>query len=313
MTEATIVYLGVDVSKPHLDVCDPEHGRFQVANTRKGIARIVEHIRSRPGGPVRLCCEATGGYERLLVVEMREAGIGVAVAHPGRVRAFAKSKGVLAKTDAIDAEIIARYAADNRPEPEPEPEPWQEDLEALLGRRDALVEARKVEKGHLESTRHPAAAKDIRAHIRQLDRRIAGMERRIRELVGAHQDLSSKVDRLSLPKGLGSQSALALAAYVPELGRVSDKEAAALVGLAPYNCDSGNMRGRRIIRGGRSRVRKVIYMAAVTAAHHNPILSEFYQRLLGRGKLKKVALVAVARKLVVLANRMMADPEFVPS
>lgn len=305
------VYIGVDVAKASLEIDAFDHRRTDLPNTTQGIRSLIKRLQAH--GEVMVCCEATGGYETLLVSELLNAKIAVAVVNPKQVRDFARSKGILAKTDKMDAKVLSDFGEQNHPTPvRPQPD-WIHQLRGLLIRRDELMTMRKKEKSRLDPKPSAEVGRLLRAHLRVLDRYIAAIDDRLKQMIHTHEDLSRQVSRMTQVKSLGRASALNLIAFVPELGQVTDNEASALVGVAPYNRDSGKMKGRRTIQGGRARVRKVLYMAAVSASRSNPILSNFYTRLINKGKPPKVALTAVMRKLVVLANRLSADPCFQPS
>jgi len=304
-------YLGVDVSKETLQVDVFDRKPCCLANTSADIKALVKRIKAH--GDVIVCCEATGGYEKLLVAHLRAADIPVAVVVPKRVRDFARSKGILAKTDKIDARVLTLFGTQNQPEPTP---PLAEEIvqlqEALI-RREELIDIRKQEQNRLEGCPSSITSAMIKKHIRFIDNQLKLLEKEMDRLLRDHQELKKKTEQLTAVKAVGRQTALHLIAFVPELGRVSGNEAAALVGVAPFNCDSGTMKGRRMIQGGRSRVRRVLYMAAVCASQRNPILRDVYQRMINQGKPAKVALVAIMRKIVVLANRIFSEPDFKPA
>jgi transposase len=305
------VYVGVDVSKALLQVDPFDNAAPEVPNTTRCIRALVRRLLAH--GNVIVCCEATGGYQNLLVAELLAAEIKVAVVNPKQVRDFARSKGILAKTDKIDAHVLTLFGQQNHPIPvRPRPD-WAERLQALLVRRNELVDMRREERSRLDPKPTTEVQSLIKSHLRVLDKYIAVIETKIHQMIKDHEDLRVQVNRLTQVKSLGMMSALNLITFVPQLGHITDNQAAALVGVAPYNNDSGKMKGKRTTRGGRSRVRKVLYMAALSAKAHNPVLREFYNRLIIKGKPKKVALTAVMRKLVVLANRLYADPCFQPS
>lgn len=307
-----IVYIGIDVAKHTLEIAPFDKGGNSISNTPKDIRALFRRI-SRLSLPAVLCCEATGGYEKTLVSLALAADHPVAILNPKQVRDYARSKGILAKTDRIDAQVIADFAAQNRPQPMEAPSPSQAALRSLVTRRSSLVDMRKDELNRLDPEPDPETKKSIKRHLRWIDKEIAAIESKIRTLINEHPDLKAASKRLQQVKGIGPNTTQVLLANVPELGRLEDRKVVALVGLAPFNNDSGNWKGRRSIRGGRSQVRKVLYMAAVTALTHNPILKAFYKRLIAKGKPPKVAIVAVMRKLLTLANRIIADPEFIPA
>ena len=305
-----VVHVGVDVSKDELQIDPFDNQVAVVPNTSKGIETLIKRIRAF-GGNVRLCCEATGGYEALLITHMLKEKIPLARINPKQARDYAKSCGILAKTDKIDAEVLTAFSEHRNPRLLKEQPGWYEDLRAYVVRRTELIEYQKQEKNHLESTHHSEMKKLIRAHLRQLVRQQEKLEGLIDELIRNEEELEEKVERFTSPKGFGRVVALSALAVMPELGELSDKEATALAGLAPYNSDSGRMRGRRMIRGGRGAMRRGLYMSSVCASQHNEHLSVLYKRLVKAGKPKKVALVAVMRKQICLLNRLAGDPEFV--
>lgn len=304
-----VVHVGIDVSKSMLDV-DPFDGEdTRVANTKAGIRKLVKRIKSF-AQPVAVCCESSGGYEKLLVSMMLEAGVAIARVNAKRVRDYARSQGILAKTDAMDAHVISLYSQASSPRLLCAPPAWLAGLQGLLTRRSDLLGMIKQEKNRL----HPAPDREvvvlIRAHIKAMARQVERIEDLLRSLVKEHRELEWGYRRLTAVKSIGTISALSLLAYIPELGSVSGNEAVALAGLAPYNRDSGTMKGKRVIQGGRARARPPLYMAAVNAKTNNPAWAEMYNRLVERGKPHKVALTAIMRKMVMLANRLLADPGF---
>ena len=306
------VYIGIDVAKDSLQPSPFDQQTESIPNTLKQINRLFERVRALDR-PVLLCCEATGGYEKKLVSMALAEEIPIALINAKRVRDFARSKGILAKTDRIDAKVICEFARQNKPQPLRAKATWAEPLRDLVQRRKTLVEDRKDEKNRLEHPADRKVVRSIKAHIRFLDRQIAAIEKDLAELINEHPELHRSYERLQLVKGLGANCAQVLLATVPELGSLSSSQVAALVGVAPFNQDSGYMRGKRTIRGGRNQARHVLYMAALTAITHNQQLRPFYQRLRANGKPAKVALTAVMRKLAILANRIIADPDFTPA
>lgn len=308
MTE-NIVHVGIDVSKAMLDIDPFDNKSPAVKNTAADIRKLIERIKAHPHQIV-VCCEASGGYEKLLCAMLPVAGIQIACVNAKRVRDYANSRGILAKTDEIDARVLSEFSTTMRPRLIEAVPSWLHELKALLIRREELQEIRKAENSRLDPLPHPISAKLIRKHIRQLTAFIKEVEGAIKQLVKNHDDLSQKVKRLTEVKSFGVIAAASLLAFIPELGHVTDNQAVALAGLAPYNRDSGTKQGKRMIRGGRSRVRRTLYMPAVGATTSNPIFSEFYLRLKSNGKSGKVALTAVMRKMVILANRIIGDPDF---
>lgn len=305
------VHVGIDVAKRSLDVAWPDILQT-LENSTKGFQTIIDKIR-RLNAPTLVCCEASGGYERSLVEALLKAGIAVARVNPRRVRDYAKSQGLLAKTDSIDARLLARYAAASNPRPLPAFCSTQQTLRDLVDRRAQLVGDRAAEYARLDKATHRFVLRSLRQSIRGMDKLIEACEVQIRALIHSTERFKAAFDRLCLPKGVGPCTAWAVLAYMPELGHINRKEAAALVGTAPYCRDSGNSKGKRFVQGGRSTLRSYLYMAAFIAARHNPILKAFFQRLIEAGKTRKVALVAVMRKLVILLNRILQDPTFIPA
>jgi transposase len=298
-------FVGIDVSKKHLDVAvRPSGTRRRVDNDPEGHLAIVNLLREL--GPVLVVVEPTGGYETALVCALIEAKIAVAVVNARQIRDFAKSRGKLAKTDRIDADMLACFGEANRPEPRPVPDEQTRQLEALVSRRRQLVDMRAM-----EMTRKELAPKAVRPSIDSviefLSKQIDDGDKGIKKLIDSNSIWRAKDNVLESVKGVGRVVAASLIALLPELGHLNRKKIAALVGVAPFNNDSGNKRGRRSIWGGRAAVRSVLYMAAVVARTHNPLIRTLYERLTGRGKPPKVALVACMRKLLTVLNAMLRD------
>ena len=292
-----------------MDISRFDAKRSRIANTPAGIAGLVERIKELNAEAV-VCCEASGGYEQLLCSTLMAEGIKVALANPARVRAFARSRGILAKTDRIDAQVIAEYARINAPRLLTEKPQWLNDLKALLIRREDLMNMKQQERSRLEHTSLRTITAEIKRHIKLLDRRIEKLESAMEELIKSHSELGHKYARLTEVKSIGKISALSLIAFLPELGSITGNQAAALAGVAPFNKDSGDQKGRRMIQGGRVRLRRALYMAALMGSFSNPHFQEVYRRLTAKGKPAKVAITAVMRKMVLLANRLLADPDF---
>lgn len=293
-------FVGIDVSKEWLDVaCRPAPEGWRETNTEKGHRAIVRRMKKLR--PTLIVLEATGGLERAVALALYSAGFPVAVLNPRQIRDFARSTGRLAKTDSIDAGVLAHFGEAIRPEARPLPDAESRAFAAAVARRRQLVEMITA-----EENRHGSADGEIRPAIR---RHIRWLEK---ELAAANDDLSRRLlsnsawkeqDQLqqSVP-GVGPVSSRALLAGLPELGKLDRKKIAALVGVAPVARESGTFKGRRSISGGRSEVRAVLYMAALSASRSNEVIRDFYQRLVGEGKLKKVALTACMRKLLVVLN-----------
>jgi transposase len=308
----THLNIGIDVAKHTLTAAFPAGKTQDFPNTPHGIAALIAKAKAL-GPATRLCCEATGGYEQKRVDACHAHALTVAIANARHVRDFAKGKGLLAKTDALDARLIARFADENNPRPHEQPPEWVRRLRALTDRRANLTADLTREPNRLQTETDAWVAKDLRLHLRQLEKHIQSLTQQIATLRAATPEFAAKARRLEQVKGIGETTACALLGCVPELGSVNGNEASALVGVAPYNNDSGTFRGQRRIRGGRSHVRRILWMAATVAIRFNPILKAFYERLTARGKPHKVALVAILRKLVRLANKILADPDFIPA
>ena len=305
------VYIGIDVSKATLELSSFDKGASSVKNDQKGILGILKRIQ-RLEQPVLLCCEATGGYERMLISLALSKEVPVALVNPKRVRDYAKSRGILAKTDLIDASVIADFAQQNQPKPLTARPEWRVRLKEMVLRRETIVAMRSAESQRLDPEPAPAIRKSIKRMLRVFDRELERIEQEIQDMVLEHPELQQAVNRLQQVKAIGPVTAVTLLASMPELGTIGDKQITALAGLAPFNADSGAFRGYRRIQGGRAQARRVLYMAAIVAIRHNPVLKAFYQRLKEKGKPSKVALTAVMRKLLILSNRIMANPEFCP-
>ncbi len=308
-TESTdpVRYVPLDVSKRRLDY-GLEPGRTAaVANTREGIATLIERLAPYP--QARVVCEATGGYERALLSALGAAKIEVSRVHPGRVRAFARAEGLRAKTDKIDVELIRRYAVVMQPRAAVLPSAEVEVLRELLEHRRQLDDQRILFDNRKE-TAGPTLLALIEPQLMHLQQSLKEVEARIREHIQSHATLRQNSARLQQLQGCGPVLAATLLAYLPELGVLEDRQIAALVGVAPHAHDSGETSHPRHAHGGRVVVRNVLYMAAVASTQHNLILSAFYQRLLSEGKPPKVALVAVMRKMIVVLNRLLKDPHF---
>lgn len=299
-------FVGIDVSKAALDAhCRPAGSAFRCANDEPGIAELVRRLAAL--SPALVVLEATGGFEIPAVAALAAAGLAVAVVNPRQARDFAKATGRLAKNDRIDAEVLAHFAQAVRPEPRPLPAPEVAALDALLARRRQLLGMLTMETNRLGACRDEAVRKDLQAHVAWLSERLGGSEKALKGLIQASPVWREKEDLLRSVPGLGPVSSRTLLAAMPELGKLSGRQAAALVGLAPFDDDSGSRRGSRHVRGGRADVRAVLYMAALSAARFNPVFRAFKERLTRAGKKARVVLVAIARKLVVLANAVLRD------
>ena len=293
-------FLGLDVARDHLDLAVyPTQDAWRVPNTPVGHAALVR--RARALQPARIVLEASGGYERAVDAALTGAGLPAVVVNPRQVRDFARSRNILAKTDRLDAWVLARFAAEVQPPLRPRPDATTQHLHALVTRRRQLLAMRVAE----QQRRHqapPALRADFDAHLAWLTQHLADLDARLDHAVQTHPALRARAAWLqSIP---GPVACRTLLAELPELGTLSRHQVAALVGVAPFNRDSGTWRGRRCVWGGRASVRAALYMAALAASRANPHLRAFYQRLVAAGKPKLVVLTACMRKLLVLCNAL---------
>ena len=299
------VYAGIDVSKSSLDIAVHQNRkRWSFSNDVKGIAQAVANFVSLK--PALVVLEATGGLEMPLVAALGVAGIPTAVANPRQVRDFARATGRLAKTDALDAEVIAHFAAAIHPDPRPLPEPMAQELAAIITRRRQLQQMLTAEQNRLH-TAGKRVAVQIQGHIAWLEEELASVDKDLGQMVKESPVWRAKDDLLQTVPGVGPATSTSLLAGLPELGSLDRKEIAALVGVAPLNRDSGTLRGKRTIKGGRASVRTALYMPTLVATRYNPVIQAFYQRLLSLGKPKKVALTACMHKLLLILNAMLRD------
>lgn len=299
------VYAGVDVSKADLDLAftnSEESVRFP--NSDQGIAELIRRLEVQP--PVLVVLEATGGFETATALALAAREIPVVVVNPRQVRDFAKSTGQFAKTDQIDARILALFAERVRPQVRPLPDEATRTLDALVGRRRQLIDMLTQEKNRLGFAL-PALHKGIKKHIRWLERQLADVDEDLDDLIQTSPIWQAKSDLLREVPGVGPNLTRTLLAELPELGTLSNKEIAALVGVAPFPRDSGVMRGKRMVWGGRAPVRCALYLSIWSASKWNPVIRVFYQRLRARGKPPKVAQVACMRKLLTILNAMLRD------
>jgi transposase len=303
MTQTTN-WIGVDVCQDWLDVHILATGEtVRQANTKAGIATLIKAWQQLDD--VQVVLEATGGLERLIVKALQTAVIAVSMVNPRAVRDFAKALGKV-KTDAVDAAVLAQFGATVKPRPQAAVSASAQKLTDLVHRRQQLVTMQVAEKNRL--SRAPVVIQaDIKAHLKQLEERIEQLNQQIQTLAQQQRGGKRKYAILCSVKGIGAVTAALCLAELPELGQISDKEIARLVGVAPLNQDSGQHRGKRMIQGGRTNVRCGLYMATLVATQHNPVIRAFYERLLKRGKPKMVALVACMRKLLVIINAMIRD------
>jgi transposase len=295
-------YVGIDVAKAELVVAVlPTADSWAVPNEDGGIAALVRRLRSL--GPALVVVEATGGYERALVAALATAGVPLVVANPRQVRDFARATGQLAKTDRIDAATLALFADRVRPAPRPLPDQLTQALDALLTRRRQLLEMLTAERNRLTPAL-PAIRRDLHQHIRWLECRLHDVDRDLDDRIQSSPVWRAKDNLLQSVPGVGPVVSRTLLGELPELGTLNRKQIAALVGVAPLARDSGTLRGKRMVYGGRAPVRAALYMAALVASRRNPVIRAFYQHLVAAGKPKKVALTACMRKLLTILNAM---------
>jgi transposase len=299
-------HLGLDVAKDTLELAsEPAGVRGTFANDSVGHAALVAQCQAQPVALIVI--EATGGYETAAVAALAQAGLPVIVVNPRQVRDFAKAVGRLAKTDRIDAQVLALFGARLQPTPRPLPDEATQELEAVLTRRRQLLEMLHAERQRRPRARGRVVRRSLDAHIRWLERQVIDTDATLEAAIQASPVWRVHDQLLQSVPGVGPTLARTLLGLVPELGHLDRHAIAALVGVAPLARDSGTLRGRRTCWGGRPAVRTVLYMAALTAARWNPVLRAFYQRLRAAGKPAKVALTAVARKLIVLLNAILRD------
>lgn len=303
------MFVGIDVAKAELVVAArPSGASWVVPNDDAGLRALLARL--TPETPTLIVVEATGGYQLPCVAALAAAGLPVVVVNPRQVRDFAKSTGQLAKTDRIDAGILALFAERVRPAVRPLPDPAVQELDAVLTRRRQLLEMLQAERnrlGQLFGRGQPHVKQSLKRHIAYLERALAIADTELREMVEGSPVWRARDELLQSVPGIGPVVARTLLAELPELGRLDRRAIAKLVGVAPLNRDSGTWRGRRSIHGGRPRVRAVIYMAALVATRCNAVITGFYQRLLAAGKPKKLALVACMRKLLTMLNTMLRN------
>lgn len=305
MTTTGEKYVGIDVGKKWLDISVwGEDEVKRVPNDEAGVAEVIERMAEVK--PQLIAVEASGGYEQLLVRSMLLKGLCVAVVNPTRVRALSKATGKLAKTDTIDARLIAEYAFKIKPIAQVSKEAKEIELKALVTRREQLVEMRTAEQNRL-GIAPDSMKKDIGEHVEWLGTRIVEAEVLIKELMESLPELRAQAELLDSIPGVGFITAVTVVVEMPELGEINRQKIAALAGLAPFNRDSGRKRGKRRIFGGRKGVRRVLYMACLSAIKHNPIIRPLFERLINNGKLFKVAITACMRKMLTIMNAMTRD------
>jgi transposase len=296
----SVVYIGIDVAKAHLDVAWA--GTFRrLPNERSGHAALVRWIK-QSATPVQLICEASGGYEQALLESLERSQVKVTLVQAVRVRQYARAAGILAKTDKIDAKVLAAFGSAIKPEPTPPLSAEQKRLRQYEAQRRHLSRILVAEENRLAQLSCAELRTLGRSLMNKIKNQIETLDRRIGQLIAQDHTLCEKARKLTAISGVGARTAALLLAQMPELGQLNRRQAAALAGLAPFNHDSGSIRGKRAIFGGRRALRAGLYMAALSAARFNPILSRFYQRLRAKGKPHKLALTAVMRKLLLALN-----------
>ena len=307
MTITFEVYVGIDVSKDKLDVAIwGEKKCLELANSKKGITKLAKQMQAL--APKLIVVEATGGYEEGVLQGLFEAGLPVALVSPQRVRQYAKAKGLLAKTDQMDAQVLADFGRQLQPRLFQGKREEQKRLSALLGRRKQLNEMLQAEKNRLR-TNDQSLHQSLKHVLHCLQAELKAIDQEIEQFLHEHQQLQEQERLLRSAKSVGRVTAATLLADLPELGQLDRKEIAALVGVAPMNRDSGRKRGYRKTQGGRPEVRSALYMSALTGIRYNPILKAQYDQLVKRGKEKKVAITACMRKMLTILNAMMRDQQ----
>ena len=297
---STNLFVGIDVSKSRLDVAvRPTGDQWSTTNDEVGINHLVVQVAGLK--PTLIVLEATGGLQEAVAIALAVAGMAVAVVNPRQARDFAKATGKLAKTDKIDAQALAHFGEAVRPEPRVLPNEQAQVMTAMLTRRRQVIEMRTAERNRLGSTRGPVR-KRIESHIEWLQSELADLDKDLTKEIHESPIWREKDSLYQSVKGVGPVTSMTLLCALPELGKLNRKEIAALVGVAPLNCDSGSKRGKRAIWGGRAQVRAALYMAALAASRFNPVIKEFYGRLCKAGKLHKVALTACMHKLIIILN-----------
>jgi transposase len=306
-TARRATYVGIDVSKATLDVAIlPTREHLVVANDEAGIDELLDKL-AEVSDAALVVLEASGGFERPAVASLAASGVALFVVNPRQARDFAKATGKLAKTDRIDAFVLAHFAQAIRPTPRAIPDQEAREFQEILARRRQIVRMTTAEKNRLGATSSKAVRERIQAHVRWLEKELSRTDGDLDETIEKSPTLKENEALLKSVPGVGPVLCRTLLAELPELGSLSPRELSALVGVAPLNRDSGTLRGRRTVWGGRARVRETLYMGALIASRFNPSIKEFYERLVEAGKPKKVALVACMRKLLTILNALMRE------
>ena len=305
-------YIGVDVSKDKLDIFIYDKDQyFTIPNNKSSINKFIKssHLKNLDNSPM-FVCESTGGWERILSMSLVTSGIDIHVAHASRIYYFAKSKGILAKTDKLDAKIISFFAVSEKLEPSVVNDELSIELKDLMMRKTQLKTNLCIEKQRQRKHLAKRVQKSIERTINLYKKEISSLDKEINAIFSKKDFYKKSKDILQSMKGVGNETAQTLIILLPELGKVNKRQIAALTGVAPYNNDSGKKIGRMKIRGGRMEVRNVLYMAALSAIRYNKIMKEYFEKLVRNGKIKKVALVAVMRKMITILNSLMKQQTF---
>jgi len=299
-------YVGIDISAERLDLhVLPTQQRQSLVYDNAEVTQLVLFLQQLK--PALIVVEATGKLEITLVASLAAAQLPVVVVNPRQIRDFARGLGLLAKTDRIDALVLARFAESVQPKPRVLPSEQQQAMQELVNRQRQLVEIRGAESNRLRRTRTTAVRHNLQIHLDWLDKQIQQLDRQIRQLITESPVWREKDQLLQSVPGVGPKLSSVLVAHLPELGQLNRREIASLVGLAPFNCDSGKWRGKRFIAGGRSKVRCTLYMSSLAAAYHNPVIQALRRRLQNQGKPFKVVLTACMRKLLIILNAMVKN------
>jgi len=298
--------VGIDIAKNHFDLhLLPEGKAARYANTSEGIPQCRQFLTQVR--PERIVLEATGGYELALTLDLQAAGLPVIVVNPRRVRDYARSQNLIAKTDQIDARVIAEFATSPRVQVRELPDPQARQRMAWIARKGQLVEMHVAERNRLEHAVDRIVTQSLRLILRAIEKQITALDQKIAKLIAADPQLQRKAEIIDSTPGFAAATAALLVTQLPELGRVNRQQIATLVGVAPMNRDSGQFRGKRMTGGGRVRVRSALYMPMLAVIRCNPVIRRFYQRLLDNGKAKMTALVAAMRKLLTILNTMIKN------
>jgi transposase len=295
-------YIGIDIGKYELDVFDG-HQFYKYTNDEKGIKKIILKLKNDTLKNTFVVFEATGGYEKLLTKLLSQSNIPFKRIHPNKIRHYAKAIGYSAKTDKIDSKLIWVYASNQKLEkPDILMDEEDSEIKELLGRREQLLADKVSESNRLDKLANPVIIKSIKKHIKWINKELEVLEKSLNELIKKNAKIQEKIKLYKTIKGIGSLTAVYIATHLPELGAIENNSLAALVGVAPMNRDSGKKKGKRAVQAGRSKLRNVLYMAALSAIRFNNDIKVFYQRLMNKGKLFKVAITAAMRKLILMAN-----------